>query len=104
MGISCPYLDFLVYRLLCDEDCDFEVPLWNRSKKRKKGPGNVQSMENKFNETGSDFGKTHSEPKLNKNELTQNSTFRKEQIDKLKFLILLSSNSLKGGHAWIAVK
>jgi hypothetical protein len=56
-------------------------------------------MKNKFNETGSDFGKTHSEPKLKKNELTSYSTLRKEQIDKLKFLILLSSNSLKGGPA-----
>ena len=41
-------------------------------------------MENKFNETGSDFGKTQSKPKLKKNELTQNYTFKKEQIDKLK--------------------
>ena len=56
-------------------------------------------MENKFNETGSDFGITQSEPKLKINELTSYYTLRKEQIDKLKFLILLSSNSLKGGPA-----
>ena len=59
----------------------------------------MQSMENKFDETGSDFGITQSEPKLKINELTSYYTLRKEQIDKLKFLILLSSNSLKGGPA-----
>ena len=56
-------------------------------------------MENKFNETGSDFGITKSEPKLKINELASYYTLRKEQIDKLKFLISLSSNSLKGGPA-----
>ena len=41
-------------------------------------------MKNKFNETGTDFGKTQGKPKLKKNEFIKNPTFRKEQIDELK--------------------
>jgi hypothetical protein len=41
-------------------------------------------MKNQFNETGPDFGKIQSLPKLGKYELIQDFTFRKEQIEKLK--------------------
>ena len=54
------------------------------AKKYIKGPGNVHSMENRFNETGADFGKTQCEPKLRNNERTSHSTFSKEQIDELR--------------------
>jgi len=52
-------------------------------------------MENKFYETGFDFGKTQNLPKLKEDELTTNSTFRKGQINELKAKWIDPVGSLK---------